>query len=133
MVRWVNTRLPLGDEGYALLDYLVGGRDQRLLSPVHVSADHGGEAHDGLENGGFPGAVGAHHGNDFALADTQRYAIEGDDRAVVDGYVDEVEEFYVCLCFRHGYVPSLTVIPAGVGIQCFHPHPSPLPEGEGVN
>ena len=61
----------LRDKRDALFDYLVGGCDQRLLSPVHVSAYHGSEAHDGLEYGGLPRAVWAHHGDDFAPAHAQ--------------------------------------------------------------
>ena len=82
----------LRDEGDALLDDLVGGGGEPLAPPVDVAADDGGEAHDGLEDGGLAGPVGAHHADDLALADVEGDAVEGDDLAVVDGDAVELEQ-----------------------------------------
>ena len=83
---------PLRDEGDALLDDLVRGGGEPLAAPVDVAADDGGEAHDGLEDGGLAGPVGAHHADDLALADVEGDAVEGDDLAVVHGDAVELEQ-----------------------------------------
>ena len=85
----------LGYEGDALLDDFVGFGGQGLLSPVDGTVHHGGEAHDGLEDGGLAGAVGSHDGDDLAGVDVHGDVGEGAHGAVLDGYVGKFEKWRV--------------------------------------
>ena len=80
----------LGHECNAFLDNLVGGRRQRALAPVDASADHGGQSHDSLEDGGLSGPVGAHHRHDFALLHSHRHLVQGHYGPVTHRHVDKL-------------------------------------------
>ena len=83
---------PLGDEGDALLHDLVGGRLQRLLSPVDGPAHHRRQPHDGLEHGRLPGPVGAHHRHDLPLPHSKGHVLQGYHGPVVHGHAVHLQE-----------------------------------------
>ena len=83
----------LGYKGDAFLDDFVGLGGQGLLAPVDGTVHHGGEAHDGLEDGGLASPVGSHDGDDLAGVDAHGDVGEGAHGAVLDGYVGEFEEW----------------------------------------
>ena len=82
----------LGHEGDAFLDDLVGGGGERLLAPVHPAGNHRRQTHDGLEHGGLAGPVGSHHRDDLALLDAHGDVVQRPDRAVLDGYADQLQQ-----------------------------------------
>ena len=82
----------LGHEGDSLLHHLMGGRHQRVLPPVDAAAAHRGESHDGLQNGGLPGPVGAHYRHHLALPHPHRNLFQSGHGSVVHGHVDQFEK-----------------------------------------
>ena len=73
-----------GDEGEAGADAVFDGEVGEVLAGEVEGAVAGVDAHDGVEEGGLAGAVGADDGDDLAGGDVEGGVVEGGDAAVGD-------------------------------------------------
>ena len=70
----------------------MGGCLKQVPPPVDLPGDHGRQAHDGSQDGGLAGPVGAHHRHDLAPLDSQGCLVQSYYPAVMDRYVDQLEK-----------------------------------------
>ena len=99
MDRWVNTRRPWGTKAMPSFTISWVSAAKGLLTPVDGAGHHGGEAHDGLEDGGLASAVGSHDGDDFAGVDLHGNVVQRADGAVLHRDVGEFQERRVAVGF----------------------------------
>ena len=84
---------PLRDLRHPLLDDFVRGDSAQILAVKQDAAGFGmQQAGNGVQNGGFPGAVGADQSNDFALVYLKGDPLDGVNAAVVDMKVTDFQD-----------------------------------------
>ena len=84
---------PLRDLRHSLLDDFVRWDSAQILAVKQDAAGFGvQQAGNGVQNGGFPGAVGADQGNNFALVYLKGDPLDGVNAAVVDMKVTDFQD-----------------------------------------